>query len=172
MTQQATLLDGIIDSYVSPPDDPAGRARTLAVLRAWEQAIETKDLALIESLMHENIVIELPFSESGRTDPGQYRVFKGIAACLEFWRVAFSLEGEIRPFSDLDLTLNPDGSRLFLEMRGDLTMQSGAEYRNRYVVRMDILDGKVVWNREYYNPIVSARAFGRPIAGQFMIEDN
>ena len=75
-------------------------------------------------------------------------------------------------FSDLDLTLNPDGSRLFLEMRGDLTMQSGAEYRNRYVVRMDILEGKVVWNREYYNPIVSARAFGRPIAGQFMLEDN
>lgn len=170
MSEHSTLVDVIIDGFVSPPDDPAGRARALATLRAWHQGIETHDFALLESLMHEDIVIELPFSESGRTDAGHYRVYEGIPACLEFWRVASTFEGEMRPFTDTDLTVNSDGSRLFMEMRGDVTMQSGAEYRNRYVMRVDFKDGKVLRCREYYNPIVSARAFGRPIAGQFKLE--
>ena len=170
MTQHSTHVDGIIAGFVSPPDDPAGRARALDTLQAWHRGIETDDFALLESLMHQDIVIELPLSESGRTDHGHYRVYEGIPACVEFWRVASTFEGEIRPFSEMDLTVNPDGSRLFLEMRGDLTMQSGVEYRNRYVLRVDLVDGKVRRYREYYNPITSAHAFGRPIAGQFKLE--
>lgn len=170
MTRKSTLVDGVIESFTSPPDDPAGRARALASLRAWHLGIESHDFALLESLMHDEIVIQLPFSESGRTDEGHFRVYKGKAACVEFWRIASTFEGQFRPFTDMDLTVNPDGSRLFLEMRGDLTMQSGVEYRNRYVLRVDFDDGKIRGYREYYNPITAAHAFGRPIAGQFTIE--
>lgn len=170
MTHETSPVDSVIDGYVSPPDDPAGRARALATLRAWHLGIENSDLPLLESLMHPDIVIQLPFSESGRTEEGHYRVYKGKAACVEFWRVASTFEGESRPFTDMDLTVNPDGSRLFLEMRGDITMQSGVEYRNRYVLRVDFEDGRIRGYREYYNPIISAHAFGRPIAGQFKIE--
>ncbi len=170
MADQPTHVDNVIKSYVSPPDDPASRARALATLRAWHLGIETHDLGLLESLMHDEIVIQLPFNESGRTDEGHYRVYNGKVACVEFWRVASTFEGETRPFSDMDLTINPDGSRLFLEMRGDITMRSGVEYRNRYVLRIDFQDGKIRGYREYYNPITSGHAFGRPIAGQFKIE--
>jgi len=169
--QHTTHIDAILADFVSPPDDPEGRARALATLRSWHLGIETGDFALLESLMHEDIVIELPFNESGRTEAGFYRVYEGIPACIEFWRIASTFEGEMRPFTDMDLTVNPNGSRIFLEARGDITMQSGTEYRNRYVLRVDFVGGKVRRYREYYNPITSAHAFGRPIAGQFMIEN-
>jgi len=171
MDNRTTLVDGIIADFVSPPDNPAARASALSILRLWHVGIEHHDFALLESLMHENIVIELPFNESGRTEAGYYRVYEGIAACLEFWQVAARFEGEMRPFEDMDLTTSPDGSRLFLEARGDVTMRSGTVYRNRYVLRLDVEDGKVRRYREYYNPIASAHAFGRPIAGQFLIEN-
>jgi ketosteroid isomerase-like protein len=168
---RTTLIDGIISDFVSPPDDPVGRARALNLMRLWHVGIEHHDFDLLESLMHPDVVIELPFNESGRTEVGYYRVYDGIPACLEFWRAAAKFEGEMRPFENMDLTVSPDGSRLFLEARGDVTMQSGTLYRNRYVLRLDIMDGKVRRYREYYNPITSAHAFGRPIAGQFLIEN-
>lgn len=170
MDSRTTLIDGIIAGFVSPRDDAAGRARALDLLRLWHVGIEHHDFELLENLMHPDIVIELPFNESGRTDAGGHRVYEGIAACVEFWKVAAKFEIEIRPFEDLDLTVNPDGSRVFLEMRADVTMNSGNLYRNRYVLRLDIEDGKVRRCKEYYNPITSAQAFGRPVAGQFLIE--
>lgn len=170
MDNRATLVDGIITDFASPSDDPAARASALNILRLWHVGIEHHDFTLLESLMHEDILIELPFNESGRNEAGYYRVYQGIPACVEFWQTAAKFEGEMRPFEDMDLTVSPDGSRIFLEARGDVTMRSGTVYRNRYVLRLDVEDGKVRRYREYYNPITSAHAFGRKIAGQFIIE--
>lgn len=164
MPEQTTLLDELIDAYVGPPDDPAGRARALTTLRTWMWAVQTKDLELMGRIMSPDILIELPFGESGRSEPGTYRAFRGLAECLEFWRGAFAMEKEIRPFKDMELTVNADGSRLFLEKRGHLIMTSGKHYKNRYVMRFDFEDGRIRHVREYYNPITSAFAFDRPIA--------
>lgn len=168
MRHAKTLVDDLIASYACPTDLD-GQRIALVILRAWHLAIETGDLEALRAMMHEDIVIELPFSESGRTDPGFYRVYEGIAACVEFWKVAMSFEAGYHPFSDMDLTVAPDGSRIFVEARGHVTMRSGVDYRNRYVLRLDVLDGKVGRYREYYNPIISAHAFDRPIAGQFKL---
>jgi len=80
------------------------------------------------------------------------------------------MEKEIRPFKDMELTVNPDGSRLFLEKRGHLIMTSGKHYKNRYVMRFDFEEGRIRHVREYYNPITSAFAFDRPIANLKRIE--
>ncbi|MEP7351346.1 MAG: nuclear transport factor 2 family protein [Sphingorhabdus sp.] len=170
VNRQTTYLDDLIEDYISPPDDPDSRKFALEMLRAWQLALETKDLPALESMMHDDIVIDLPFSESGRVEPGFYRVFQGIPACIEFWRTAFSFEKVMHPFSEMELTVNADGSRLFLEACGHVTMTSNVEYRNRYVLRVDFADRKVRGYREYYNPIISAHAFGRLIAGQFKVE--
>ena len=37
-------------------------------------------------------------------------------------------------------------------------------------MRFDLVGGKIKHCKEYYNPIQSAYAFGRKIAGQFTIE--
>ena len=49
-------------------------------------------------------------------------------------------------------------------------MANGRTYRNRYVMRFVVEGGKVAHVREYYNPIVSAYGFRRPIAGQFYLD--
>ena len=169
MTKTTTYVDELIDSY-SCPNDQEAQGKALKLLRAWHLALETKDLPTVQQMMHDKVVIELPFNESGKTEAGAYRVYEGIPACMAFWETAMKFEKEMHPFTDMDLTVSPDGARIFLEARGHVTMASGIDYRNRYVLRLDIEDGKVRRYREYYNPIVSAHAFGRPIAGQFMLE--
>ena len=64
----------------------------------------------------------------------------------------------------MELSITADGSRLFIEQRGNMTMADGRPYRNRYVFRFDVRDGRVSHVREYINPIISAHAFDRPIA--------
>ena len=167
----AGRYDAIIDGYVAPQDSPEGRKTALDLLRAWSNGIKTKDLEGLRALMHPEIVIELPFNESGKTDQASYRIYRGIPAVLDFWATAFKHEGTIHPWEETDLTINSDGSRAFLEARGNLTMTNGRNYRNRYVMRFDFRDGKLSRCKEYYNPIQSAYGFGRPVAGKFMIEE-
>lgn len=135
-------FDDLIDNYASPPDVPEARKAALSTVKQWNTDVQAKDIATLRSLMADGIVIELPFSESGRTDARSYRVYQSIDACLEFWRQAFEAEGQMHAFTEMDLTVNPDGSRIFLEARGHLTMASGRDYRNRYVVRFDVSGGR------------------------------
>ncbi|WP_300400426.1 nuclear transport factor 2 family protein [Nocardioides sp.] len=155
-------IDTVLDTL--PPSAAAD------VVRRWFTALEVQDLAELGALMARDVVIELPFSESGRTDPGHFRVYDGHAACVEFWTVAFEAEGDGGPLLDPEVTVSADGTTVFVEGRGDITMASGRRYRNRYVMRMVLRDGLVAHVREYYNPIVSAYAFGRPVAGQILLE--
>ncbi len=139
-------------------------------LARWHNAIGAKDLDTLHSMMDADIVIELPFNESGKTDRASYRIYDGVEACCAFWAAAFQAEGVIHGISEIELTVDRIGSRIFFECRGHLTMANGRDYRNRYVMRMDLRDGRVLRCKEYYNPIQSAFAFGRPIAGQFILD--
>jgi ketosteroid isomerase-like protein len=69
-----------------------------------------------------------------------------------------------------DITVSAEGSRVFIEGHGHLTMASGKTYRNRYVMRFDIVGGKIKHCKMYHSPIQSAYAFGPPVAGRFTIE--
>lgn len=161
---------GLVASYVAPPDSAAMREANFTLFLRWSDAVSEKDIATLRSLMADDIVIEIPFNESGKTDRGSYRIYEGADACIEFWKIAFKAEGKMHLPSEMELTANGDASRIFVECRGHLTMSSGKEYRNRYVMRMDMADGRIRHVKEYYNPIQSAYAFGRPIAGQFKLE--
>lgn len=155
-------IDVVLDDM---PSSPASD-----VVRRWFTALEVQDLAELDALMAPGVVIELPFSESGRTEPGHFRVYEGHEACLTFWTVAFEAEGDGGPLLDPEVTFGADGATVFVEGRGDIVMASGRRYRNRYVMRMVLRDGLITHVREYYNPIVSAYAFGRPIAGRVVLE--
>lgn len=160
----------VIDGYVHPRDSAEGRATALATLRCWTDAVASKDIDTLRALMTDDIVIELPFNESGRTDRASYRIYEGVAQCTAFWQAAFAAEGVMHAPSEVELTMDGAGTRLFLECRGHLTMVGGREYRNRYVMRLDVAEGRVSHCKEYYNPIQSAFAFGRPIANQFRLD--
>ena len=170
MAEDANFTE-LLKNYRHPADSPEGRATALKVMAAWFDRVHAKDLDSIATLMTEDVVVELPFNESGKTDQASYRIYRGIPAVLDFWATAFKHEGTIHPWEETDLTINSDGSRAFLEARGNLTMTNGRNYRNRYVMRFDFRDGKLSRCKEYYNPIQSAYGFGRPVAGKFMIEE-
>jgi len=161
---------GLVAGYLAPPESAQAREANFNLFLRWSDAVSEKDTDVLRGLMADDIVIEIPFNESGKTDRGSYRIYEGADACIEFWKVAFKAEGKMHAPEEMELTANGDASRIFLECRGHLTMSSGKEYRNRYVMRMDLADGRVQHVKEYYNPIQSAYAFGRPIAGQFTLE--
>ncbi|WCT72188.1 nuclear transport factor 2 family protein [Sphingomonas naphthae] len=139
-------------------------------LRRWNRAIRAKELDGLRAMMTDDVVIELPFNESGRTEQGFFRVYRGRDACVDFWREAFAQEGRVNRSTEIETSVTADGARIFVEFQGDVTMQSGRAYRNRYVMRFDLVDGRISRLREYYNPIQSAYAFGRPVAGRFHID--
>jgi ketosteroid isomerase-like protein len=163
-------FDNLIDNYIHPADSPKGRATTLAALKSYFRALRGKDLETLRTLMTDDVVTEIPFGESGKTDEGSFRVYRGMDQVLDFWATAFKAEGKSHGMTETDITVNADGSRVFIEGRGHLTMASGRTYRNRYVMRFDFVRGQIKHCKEYYNPIQSAYAFGRKIAGQFTID--
>ena len=170
MAEDANFTE-LLKNYRHPVNSAEGRATALEVMAAWFDRVHAKDLDGIAPLMTEDVVVELPFNESGKTDRESYRIYRGIPAVLDFWATAFTHEGTIHPWEETDLTISSDGSRAFLEARGNLTMTNGRTYRNRYVMRFDFRDGKLCRCKEYYNPIQSAYGFGRPVAGKFVIEE-
>jgi ketosteroid isomerase-like protein len=114
-------------------------------------------------------VIEIPFNESGRTDDGFYRVYSGSEALRRFVEESTSAESSIAMYDEV-FTTSADAKVTFLECRGDVAMANGRSYRNRSVLKYELRDGKIARLKEYYNPIVSAIAFGRKITGKIVID--
>jgi ketosteroid isomerase-like protein len=159
-----TRFVDVLDALPDRPDDPEQRHRTLDVVRAYWAAFDSKDADGMRSLLAGDILVELPFSESGRVEQGWFRVYRGVDEVMAFWATAWSLEGGSPGLLDAEVTITGDGRVVFIEAYGDVIMTNGRRYRNRYVFRMtfDAAD-KVAAFREYYNPVISARAFGREI---------
>lgn len=153
------------------PDAATGREselkRTaLTAVRRFYAAIVSGNLDALAESLTSDVIYEFPLSESGSSESSDWRRFDGRDAVVEFWRQTLSKGMQFNKPEDVEISLLGDGSRLFVEQRGNITLQSGKAYRNRYIFRYDIRDGKIARVREYINPIISAEAFGRPIGRQ------
>ena len=74
---------------------------------------------------------EIPFSESGSTEPGAHRRYVGRDQVIEFWMQTASSGTRNLGAEELELSITADGSRLFIEQRGNMVMADGKSYRNR-----------------------------------------
>lgn len=63
-------------------------------------------------------------------------------------------------WTDQEWTVSADGRRVFVEVLGNMEIDGKTAYRNRYVLRFDITDGRIVAFREDLNPVTSALATG------------
>ncbi len=169
METPAPSLGALLRSDVDPTDSPEGRRAAKDAIRRFLKAVATSDMAALAESVTNDVIYELPFSETGSTEPGNFRQYVGREAVVAFWRATSSSGMRSAAPEDVELSLTADGSRVFLEQRGQMTMPDGKSYRNRYVFRFDIAEGRVSHVKEYLNPITSAYAFGRPIAGDVMI---
>tara|TARA_R110002124_G_scaffold102957_2_gene251411 strand:- start:11038 stop:11478 length:441 start_codon:yes stop_codon:yes gene_type:complete len=141
----------------------------IALVKEWIRGDLEQDKAAKEAVIADDVILEIPFSESGRTDEGYFRRYTGRAEVLGFVDTAFAAEKNVE-IVDPSYSLSADGSDVFVECYGNVEMTSGQMYRNRYVMRFKVSDNKIVLIREYYNPIVSAIAFQREIAGQVTLD--
>jgi ketosteroid isomerase-like protein len=162
-------LADLLRNGSDPKDSPEGRRAGRDAVLNFFKALGSRDRDALAAIVTEDVVHEIPFSESGSTAPGRFRQFSGRDNIVEFWMTM--VPGiKVGKAEDIDLSVNGDGSRIFIEQRGDMTMPDGKRYRNRYVFRFDVRDGKVCHSKEYFNPIIAAYAFGRPIADGIMID--
>jgi len=162
-------LGALLRSDDDPQDSAEGRRRGKDAVKAFLKAIAASDMDALAAAVTEDVVYEMPFSETGSTEPGGYRRYVGAKAVIDFWRGMSGSGIKNAGPEEVELSILGDGSRLFVEQRGNMTMPDGRLYRNRYVFRFDIRDGRVSHVREYLNPIISAYAFGRSIANGIMI---
>ena len=167
---KAMGLSALLRADDDPADSKAGRRAAKDAILQYFRAVASRDQAALTSILAEDAVYEIPFSESGSTDPGQYRRYSGRDSVVAFWME--TLKGGLKSLgsSEVELSITPDGHRVFIEQRGDILMPDGKSYRNRYVFRFTIAEGKVKEVREYYNPDTAAYAFGRKIAHKYVVD--
>jgi ketosteroid isomerase-like protein len=128
--------------------------------RAYLTALQAKDKDGILAILAEDFVLEVPFDVQGANDASQN--WSGLEAAAANYEAAFR-EIEDLVYRDLDVTPAADGTVAFVETVGDMQMANGRPYKNRYIFRFDVRDGKIRRIREYLNPITGAVSFGIPL---------
>lgn len=129
-----------------------------AVVTAFLAALTHKDRAAAQALIAPDIVAEYPFDRSGKTEPGSWRRFVGRDAVMaNYVDRAFAAIAAI-DWTDRVLTRAADGKAVFFEAWGDMRLADGTSYRNRYVIRFDLDNGRIIGLREYLNPVTAAIA--------------
>jgi ketosteroid isomerase-like protein len=146
--------------------------RNAALIRDYLAAHEAKDKAALMGFVTEDTQIEMPFNEGGKVADGYFRKFSGLQALSQFFDAvvaAWAPDDHIR-IADIEMSDTNEGRTIFLECRGGGRMSNGRMYSNRYVMRFDFRNGKILRLREYYNPIATAYAFDRVLAGRFKVD--
>jgi ketosteroid isomerase-like protein len=133
----------------------------LASQRAVDEffrALSDRDISIASAVFTEQTVEIIPFAMAGGTEPE--RVFNGKDAVLGY------LQTILDNFKQADMVdrktfITDDGTTVFVEGRGDLILKkTGRPYRNIYVFKFGISDGKITEIREYANPVIYAKALG------------
>lgn len=135
-------------------------ARAPAPVEQFLDAMTAKDRDRVAGLLAADVRIEYPFDRSGCTADGCWRRFDGRDAVMAgYVDPAFKRIQRIG-WVDRDVSVANDGQRVFVEALGDMQLADGTVYRNRYVLRFDIANGRIAGMKEYMNPVTSAIATG------------
>jgi ketosteroid isomerase-like protein len=127
------------------------------LVESYISVLEGRNLAGVISHFDPNIVVTIPMSLTGGTEP--WFVFDGIGQVTDYWANAIRTCERIA-FSDRTLTVSEDATTVFVEATGDMLLAGGEKYRNVYVFRFDLADGKIFKITEYGNPVTVANMSG------------
>jgi ketosteroid isomerase-like protein len=125
------------------------------LLQRYTQFLIEKDIDGWMSLLDDNFVIEFPFAPQGR--PGRvegkaalHTYIQGIINGIEFIGI---------PQQQIHLTLNPEIIIVEISIEG-YVISTGRAYKGKYVWVMRIKDGKLIHQRDYWNPLTLLEARG------------
>ncbi|MBL7253111.1 nuclear transport factor 2 family protein [Paractinoplanes lichenicola] len=125
------------------------------------EALETRDISLIDRYLADDVVEVIPYSNTGKPEP--FYVFTGKAEVLDYLRTIVTNFSRVL-LAGKRYSVTDDGNTVFLQAEGDL-VQAGtdAAYRNVYVFKIETRDGQIVHIDEYANPITYALLAGLPL---------
>jgi ketosteroid isomerase-like protein len=132
------------------------RQANLAVVRRYIDAINAWDFETKRALLAEDAVFEMPFAPEGFE-----RRFVGRDDIIAFVQTIPAII-DAENLHDVRLeTYNSDPGEIIAEYRSDMVIKpDGAEYRNEYVSRFTVRDGRISRFAEYYDPIRLVIALG------------
>lgn len=133
--------------------------RNIAILQAYFDAINSWDFDAMLELLHEEISYELPYA------PGPFpRVTKGLDDVMAFLRGVPDFAEE-ENLSDFEIhAFADDPNELVAEYRSDMKLTSGRDYKNTYVVRATIRDGRILRFVEYFDAVPLVEALGGSVS--------
>lgn len=125
------------------------------LIQRYTQFLLEKDIDSWMSLLDDNFVIEFPFAPQGR--PGRiegkadvYPYLQGILNEVEFLSISQQ---------QIHLTLNPDIIIVEITCQARI-ISTGSAHNMRYVWIMRTKDGKLIHQRDYWNPLAMLEARG------------
>lgn len=144
------------------------RAASIRLVRRYLDALNAWDLDAMRELSTEDIVFEVPFRPDGfeRCTVGRDRY-------IELLRQASTvmIDGS-ENLHDIEVdTLGSNPDEVFAAYKSAMKLRSGADYRNEYVARFTIRDGRVARFVEYVDPIRLYKAMGGRIGDVQSIAD-
>lgn len=122
-------------------------SRTAASLtEEYLACLERRDVDAAFSLLRADAVSEWPY-----LPPGLQTLYPTRDSARPF--VGLVIEGLLETVSIRDLDITEAGPDLcFAEFRSDCRTKKGVPYRNRYIIKVQAVDGEIVLWREYCDP--------------------
>ncbi|TXS96447.1 hypothetical protein FV139_02880 [Parahaliea maris] len=131
--------------------------RNIQLVYEYLEALNCWDFDRLTELTTEDVVFEVPFRPVGfeRTTSGRANY---IALLIQASTVMIDGSENLYDIEVDTLSSNPD--ELLASYRSAMKLRSGADYRNEYLARFSVRDGKVCRFVEYTDPILLFTAMG------------
>jgi uncharacterized protein len=132
------------------------RERNKAIVRRYIDAINAWDFDAKRELLAEDAIFEMPYAPEGFE-----RRIEGRDNIIAFVETVPSII-DAENLHDVRLeTYHSDAGEIVAEYRSDMVIKpTNAEYRNEYVSRFTVRDGRITRFAEYYDPIRLVVALG------------
>lgn len=157
------LLEQAAAEAAENPSSYLQRQQTEQAVRTFLTSLETKDMEAFASVWAEDAVQDMPYAPEGfpRRVESRDNLIQHYGAWPE-------VSGEANFTDDLVFYPMTDPTMVFAEWHGVVEIiPTGRIYDQRYGGLFQVVDGKIVLFREYFNPIVFVEAFGLNEGGEF-----
>ncbi len=144
------------------------RESNIRLVRRYLDALNNWDLEAMRGMTTEDVVFEVPFRMEGFE-----RYTHGRDRYIELLRQASTvmIDGSENLHDIFVDTLGSNPNEIYAEYRSDMKLRSGAPYRNEYVARFAVREGRIARFAEYLNPIVLFKAMGGRIGDMASVDN-
>ncbi len=126
------------------------RRTHLDVVREAFAGVTAADAARQLAQYTDDLVLELPFADPPRRIDGKPAAMSMLTSAFEVYKMTLTI-------TEVHECVDPD--ELIVEFVSDGHMATtGKAYSNTYIAVFRFRDGKICHQREFFNPLVSARA--------------